>query len=208
MDFEMIDQRVRELLRGTEFRSTMLDAQRTLFKPRTITTQAELTQLTQTATDGDECYFDNGNGVRWRFRYNAASPSPYRWGAVGGQPPLLAEIPTGEARLAATFGDMATVGPSITVPLSGDYDVTVEAEAEENTAGGQVAMSYDIGTTAAVTADEARSTTAAFFFVKLRRERRKTGLTAGSAIVAKYLATSLNGTFRSRLLKIQPVRVG
>lgn len=58
------------------------------------------------------------SGVIWRLRYRAGSTSAYKWELVGG-PPLWSE--TGGASTTSTVPDL-NGGPSVTIPLAGDYD--------------------------------------------------------------------------------------
>ena len=75
-------------------------------------------------TDGQTVYLQTtamaAAGIVWTFRYRAAAGT-YKWEFVGG-PPWVAEIATGQAGGSQNaFIDLATVGPSITVPLAGEY---------------------------------------------------------------------------------------
>src|SRR4051812_17764974 len=78
--------------------------------------------------DAQEIYYlaDAANGVVWHLRYRAASASTYKWEFVGGAQ-LIDEIATEESGTSGTYGALTTPGPSITVPLAGDYDVTITA---------------------------------------------------------------------------------
>lgn len=185
--------------------------------PTLITSAAALAALTP--ADGDEIYYlaDATNGVLWHFRYRAASASAYKWEAVGIGAPLFAEVTAPEARANAAYGDLATVGPSITAPLAGDYDVTIGAQLQTNadsSAARAAYMSYAIGGTAAADAD-ALKYDATFFNLYWQvhgqsdhRVRRKTGLAAATALVAKYRSDGASSTFRDRYMSLVPVRVG
>src|SRR5262245_16485484 len=58
----------------------------------------------------------------WRFRYNAGSTSPYKWEYIGGTP-ARHDIQTDQLVQSTTPADLATVGPTLTIPRAGDYDV-------------------------------------------------------------------------------------
>lgn len=62
-------------------------------------------------------------GVRWRFRYNAKSFSPYKWEFVGGS--QLRAGAAGAIETSSTVPVLLTGGPSIIVPLAGDYQITL-----------------------------------------------------------------------------------
>ncbi len=151
---------------------------------------------------------DDTNGVVWRFRYRSTSASSHKWEFIGG-PPLYAEVATSESANLAAYGDLATVGPAVTAPLAGDYDVTVEARIELGFNTQLGFMSYQLGGTGAVDADSIE----AYFgttvgLVTPSKTRRKTGLTASEALTAKYKTTVGAVTYSQRTIKIQPVRVG
>ena len=57
---------------------------------------------------------------RWLFIYNSSSASSYKWEFVGGSP-LTAAVATEQSTSSTTLADLATVGPSITIPNAGDY---------------------------------------------------------------------------------------
>jgi hypothetical protein len=60
----------------------------------------------------------------WAFCYNAGSGSPYKWEFIGGGP-VVVRIDTSEATSSGAIVDLATPGPSFTVPRAGDYHVGV-----------------------------------------------------------------------------------
>lgn len=86
--------------------------------------------------DGSLWYFpaDAANGIVWMFRYNASSVSAYKWEFVGGAP-LRAVVVTQESTTNPGATTLATLGPSLTVPRSGDYNVEMGAVMYNITAG-------------------------------------------------------------------------
>jgi hypothetical protein len=153
--------------------------------------------------------YDTGtSGVRWNFVYDTTDGSTYPWLFVGG-PPLYAEVQTSETTSSATYAALATAGPSVTLPLAGDYDVSLGAQASNDTVGAVAHMSYDIGGTGAVDADGPRSTSStASADIAISYTRRKTGLTA-VALVSKYKQTAGGiAAFHRRWISVIPVRVG
>jgi hypothetical protein len=178
---------------------------------------APVTSLPGSPEDGDMCVFaaDATNGVYWLLRYRAGSGSAYKWEFLGGAS-LLAEVagsPPGENTSSASYGNLATVGPSVTTPLAGDYEVEVGSHGYQVGGGGydNCYTSYAIGATTAQDADAAilysggDSTGAT-----LSRKRRKNGLGAGTALVSKY-KTEPSGAqfyFFNRFISIKPIRVG
>ena len=197
--------------RSSGFRSTMLDAQRTLFKPRVITTQAELTKLSETATDGDECYAlaDATNGVMLRLRFRAASTSPYRWERVGG-PPLFHNLLTAETQTATgAWGDLATVGPTVTVPFAGDYLVSCSSRAINTNAAGQrshMGVAQGAGTPAQFGVQDIAATNQQATVSHVGH--LLTGIAALTELRARYFSVSNGTTFDFRTLTVTTVRLG
>lgn len=162
--------------------------------------------------DGQEIYFlaDAANGVLWRLRYRSASSSVYKWEAVGSPPPLLAEITAAEQQGTVAYADLTTVGPSVTLPLAGDYEVAIEAHAYGTLDAQALSMSYSIGATGAVDADralmEVNGNTARTEF--MRRRRRKNALTAVTLTMKYATVGGGTSTFHSRSIRATPFRVG
>lgn len=152
---------------------------------------------------------DAANGVVWRFRYRAASASAFKWELIGGSP-LEAHVAAAETQgTTAVYGALTTPGPSITVPLAGDYLVTIGAEITNNTAATANMMSYDVGGTGAVDAD--RIILVLFSASEQSNHERtklKTALAAATALVAKYKTSGGTGTYLERTMLVLPRRVG
>jgi hypothetical protein len=158
--------------------------------------------------DGQEVYFlaDATNGLRWHCRYDAAST---KWSVMGG-PPLVAEVTAAETLGTTSYTNLATIGPSITLPANGDYLVTISASTFGTLNTQANSMSYAIGATAAQDADraliEVNGNTPLTQFMS--RTRSKTGLTVGQALVAKYaVAAGGTATFLNRYMSIAPRRI-
>lgn len=142
----------------------------------------------------------------WRLRYIAAKSSN-KWQFVGGSP-LEAEVATGETTTEASYSALSTAGPSVAVPVAGDYFVehgfTSYSTAKPNW------MSYDIGGTGAVDADavEGGLDSVADAAGSFARRKKKSGLTAVT-LTAKYKASSGNTVgFKNRWISIIPIAIG
>lgn len=171
---------------------------------------APVTALPASPVDGDMCVFqaDATNGVYWLLRYRAGSASAYKWECVGGGP-LVAEIDTSEATASTTYADLATVGPSLTVPLAGDYVISFGFRGSNNTAGFWSLASFAVGAAAAADADSCVHVSAsANARSSVERSRKKAAVAAASAIVMKYSADGNTATFVYRFLQVLPIRVG
>lgn len=152
--------------------------------------------------DGDTIRYAASASIEWRFCYDAASSY---WKFVGGGP-LISETDTFEATSSATYVNLATVGPSVSVPFLGDYIVTFGAE---TFAGANAAawMSVDVGAGAA-DGDGAvlQQSSAVTSVASVARARTKT-VAAGTSIVCKYRSSSGSASFLNRFLNVLPLRV-
>jgi microcystin-dependent protein len=152
---------------------------------------------------------DAANGVAWNLQYDATGTYP--WKFIGGAP-LTSEVDTDESIAAATttYTALATAGPSITAALAGDYIIEHGARYYPGSVIQQGYMSYDIGGSAASDTDGIFfEAAAATYGTTGSRLRKKTGLSASTAIVAKYRHTSASSTvnFSRRWMSLTPVRV-
>jgi hypothetical protein len=150
---------------------------------------------------------------QWRFRYNAGSGSAYKWEFIGGTP-IIAEVATSETTgSTGSYVALTTAGPSVVLPVAGDYVVEVGARMNGfATSGGAGRMSYDIGGTGAVDGDSVAATnpSGASYGASVAgvRAMKKTGLGAVT-LTAKYKAVGANNvTFADRWMRVTPVRVG
>lgn len=168
--------------------------------------------LPTVAYDGMRVSFiaDASNGVEWALKYKSAEPT-YKWRFLGG-PPLYAEVATNESTASATYAALATPGPSVVVPRSGDYVVDHGYWAQgTGSITGESYMSYDIGGTGAVDADAVIAGVSAggtLAEASGMRRRVKSGLVAAATLTGKYRvpgAATMN--FGNRWLSIIPRRV-
>jgi len=146
-----------------------------------------------------------GSGVYWFFIYDS-SQATNKWVFMGG-PPLSGEVVTQETTTSTTYAALATAGPSVVIPRSGDYEITTAMYGRHSVSGGQVFMSYDIGGTGAVDADAVQVDEAtAGNGVHVCRFRVK-ALTAVT-LTSKYkLITAGTATFKDRSIKALPIRI-
>lgn len=164
------------------------------------------TSLPGSPTDGQEIYYaaNATNGVIWHLRYRTAAS---KWEFLGG-PPLFASVATSQATTSTSYTDLATAGPAITLPLAGDYDVTIGGRLKAGFSP-PVYMSYSIGNTGATDDDSIGFYAAGSEeFASLVRTQRKTSLSAVE-LKAKYRVSnsSHGGTFVYRWIAVTPVRI-
>lgn len=143
-------------------------------------------------------------GIEWLFRHSGDN-SAFPWRALG-PAPLISEVPAAETTVSAAYAALATAGPSLTPPLSGDYIVHQEAQVSVNGVG-RTNMSYDIGASGAGDGDSFQIVIDVANNEKDgQRTRRKTNLVGGQAIVSKYKTSANTANFSQRMLSIQPLR--
>lgn len=172
-----------------------------------------VTALPAGAVDGQEVYYvaDATNGVLWHLRYNAGSGSAYKWEYVGG-PPLTAEVATIQTTNSNAYADLATVGPQLTLPLTGDYDFAFGAKVEGQVQN-RARISPKLGASAA--ADSSSATIGVGNPAgqgqgsSISRHLRLTGRPAAEAVRLQYRVDIGGNTadFEFRWLRVTPVRV-
>lgn len=194
--------------RNFEALAQRLDYMTAMFAPELL-----VTALPTTGTAGQIIYYDTGtDGVVWAFRYDAASASAYKWQFIGGAP-LVNVVSTGgtdETTTSTSYTNLTTAGPTVTVPLAGDYDSHFDIEAFRNDggAGTDAYVAFQHGSTNNA-ADAERISNGSGQLVPGSAQRRWTGMAASDVIQAKYRVSSSTGRFRGqRTMSVTPVRVG
>lgn len=185
--------------------------------PRSIPT---VTSLPASPYDGQiiDYLADSTLGIVWRFRYRTASLSSFKWEAVGEQKPLrpsTARVSTFQSVSAAagSWGDLATAGPDVTVPLAGDYAVEYGALLQASGLAGQqmlAAVAVGAGTTPTTWPAEIVNPSAGTLIASVEATDQLTGLTASQLLRMRYEAVNSNAGAgaANRWLKVRPDRVG
>ena len=153
---------------------------------------------------------DSANGVHWDLVLTDPNAT-YPWKYLGG-PPLRHTVDANETRANTAYGDLATVGPSLTLPtLAGDFDVHIGCRTIADAAAAfEGWMSYSINGGAASDANACSSVSSGQYDGgSIHMRRRLTGLTASSAFVCKY-RTQVASLYHwaNRYIEITPIRVG
>jgi hypothetical protein len=167
---------------------------------------AFVTSLPGAPSDGDECIYEASaaNKVYWHLKYKA---SVTKWVKIGG-PPLSAEVLTSEARNNAAYGDLTTVGPSITAPLAGDYRLPHGCEMIVGGADNGGMQSPKIGAAAASDNDAVHVNAAGAIKNTTARSMVRT-LAASDVVKLQYRSSDTAGSisYKNRFLEIDPVFV-
>jgi hypothetical protein len=143
----------------------------------------------------------------WRFRYSAGITDAYKWVFIGGAP-YSDKVFTQEGSSASDWVDLATLGPSLTIPRAGNYLVRIGFH------GGTYAndmicyMAYAVGaiTAAAGPASPAVGGGTGYGGMQFTPTTSQVvPILAGDVLLAKYWSN--NGWFASRWMDAVPVRV-
>jgi hypothetical protein len=142
---------------------------------------------------------------QWTFRYNAGSSSSFKWEFVGGAPVYAAVETAQTTGTTGGFVDLATVGPSFTLPRAGDYLFRYSADAGNNGAGNTdiVGLIKNGGEVDRMV----QAIGVALGQAAMMREIVLTGLAASDAFKLQYFTTGGTATYLRRRLTVIPIRV-
>ena len=163
-----------------------------------------VTSLPSSPQDEDEVVYeaDASEGVYWHLKFDA---SESHWGLVGGGW-LEAVVETAESTASAGYTDLATVGPSLTVPEDGTYDVEINSRIDGSVNNWSGAMSYDVGASAADDTDSAEEGGPATAIGSGHSIRRQASMSASDVFTSKYKNPAGGApTFENRVIRIRPV---
>lgn len=151
---------------------------------------------------------DSANGVVWRFRYRSSAPSSYKWEFVGG-PPLAGSVVTSQSTTSTSYADLATVGPSVSVPFAGDYVCSFGHHCYASAGGIAVFGAVDgPGAAASDTHSLELGFATGLIQTPAFRAVPPTTFTGSGTVKVRYRTTSGTASFWRRVLQVLPVRVG
>lgn len=165
--------------------------------------------LPSVPADGTEVYYSPGSGVLWHFRYDAGGD---QWFVLSGEA-LENRVETAETTASTAFGNLATIGPQVLIPLAGVYWVEVDCQLSTapnagngaycspsvNGAGGSDGFAYQISTGAAFSLTGRGSS-----------GRSRWGFTPGQYARAVYRSSSAGAgtiTAQRRSIHVWPARI-
>src|SRR4029077_5410423 len=166
------------------------------------------TTLPANAYDGQEAVLVDSTTnptYQWRFRYNAASTSAYKWEFIGGTS-VVRRVTAQESTGSTSPVDLTTVGPQVTVLRAGDYSVRWGAQMSSPNGGNWCAMVIS-GQSAAGAAVVTVPGNGYSAFAAV--ESTVTGVSAGATIKAQYQTFFAGQTaqFNDRFIAVTPLRV-
>lgn len=173
-----------------------------------------LTALPGSPVTGNEILFQTAAMVTagvgpWTLRYDSTLSGTSKWKVLAGEQ-LADEITAIESTSSAVFVDLTTIGPSITVPWPGIYDIAVGGHIGNNVAGNDAIMGVRLGP-APVQADVDTVQTFASAGGKVSVYAHFKGRTLGPLFVVKiqYRAGGAGtAIFGQRTLHLTPRRIG
>ena len=171
-----------------------------------------VSSLPASPVDGQEVYFQNAAmataGVVWHLRYRAGGGT-YKWEFVGG-PALRTLINTYQSTATGSYTDLSTVGPDVTAPLAGEYDVTILFEGSNGSGGNYAVASFQVvGGAAAQDDNRALAYSDAATTISTSTRTTRFTVAAGDVLRMKYLSTPAGTAyFARRAISIVPIRVG
>jgi hypothetical protein len=171
---------------------------------------ALVTALPGSPVDGQEVVLTDSLTVptyAWHLRYVAAKASN-KWIHLGGSA-RFSEVVTPEAVAGAAYGN--PVGPDMTVPVTGDYWITIGCRVSSTDATVILAgMSYAIGAAAALDADAilwGKDNSANPQYGGMTRRRQKS-LVGGAALTMRYKKSAGALSVADRWLALEPLAIG
>lgn len=161
---------------------------------------------------GREVYYRfadmDGNFRLWHLVYDAALTSAYKWHVVSAIPMFASVAASDTENLVAGWADLNSVGPSINVPLLGDYEVDWAGRGISPNGSANMLIGLNVAGANPTTADRVADGVTGNQTISPSRFTRVTNLAAGAALKLVY-QTSLAGVqFSGRVLRVKPVRVG
>lgn len=147
------------------------------------------------------------DGALWELRYNAGSAFAQKWECIGGTP-WAAVVDTDESITSTSFVDLATVGPTITSPLAGEFEVKAGFQTKNNTATVTVAYGQLYNGSGMVGYELIATLAGSQYAYDVERAQKLT-LVAGTSYKIRHKTTAgVQTFFKNRRLSIMPIRVG
>ena len=169
------------------------------------------TSLPVSPSDGDEYILVDSTTAptyQWRFRYNASNAGTYKWEFIGGAP-VENRVETTQSTTATSATDLATDGPTFTVPRAGIYQAHFGAGGIWNSVQDTNLNLFLYGNGASVgSITQSNAAAAGGGQVYSTSGVLRATLAAASQIIkVRYSVTSGTGSFSKRYLYITPVAV-
>jgi hypothetical protein len=174
---------------------------------------ALVTSLPGSPTDNDRCILVDSTtnpSWQWHLRYNAGSTSPYKWESLGGSA-RFAGIDAEEGPASSGgWVNLATDGPSITLPSGVGGDFYAEGHAtSSNSSGGIQGVYIGLAVGNATPGPQAENNAYVGGRNAMVVKGKLLAVGAAGVIKLRYQAASTTSVaFAYRYLTIWPIRVG
>jgi len=160
-------------------------------------------------------------GIVWRFKYRAAAISAYKWEFRGNGPAVLSIAAAQVTTTSTTYTTLAG-GPSIDIPLAGEWLFEYGAHMmAPDAAGGVSSMSPDISSAGVPTDNDAVYQDQQLYYypisgylqsqqMNMSSRERKSVISTSRSITVYYRSYAVGRTsyYQDRWIKATPVRVG
>lgn len=141
----------------------------------------------------------------WALRYNSAKSSN-KWDFIGGAP-YTNEVATSQTTNSGSYVDLATVGPSFTSPVAGDYLVTFAGHTSNQTSNNVRYATLNVG--GATTDNNALGLGPTALQVSGQFTTKLTALPASTLVKVQYrVGNGDTSTWLNRRLSVLPIAVG
>lgn len=153
---------------------------------------------------------DSANGVNWALRYDNSISDSYKWTFEGGAP-LSHTVNTEQTTASTGYTDLATTGPTVTIPKAGVYKIEFGGCASNSTADSDTKIAVNYGGSSPLDAEAIEmegiiSSGGSENRVAQSRTIIATATAAGT-VKLQYRVTSGTGRFRNRWIIVTPVRL-
>lgn len=171
-----------------------------------------VTTLPVSPFNGQEIYyaFDTAAGIKWHFRYNSSSSSPYKWEFVGGPSTFGLASTDQVAQPTNTTPSILYYAPLFVTPFAGDWNIDMQGTFSASNSALVGLMALSGSSNALLT--HLRTLDFAYTGIcsaNMLHMGCATGVAAGTNIVpgvTTSLATTI--TTYGLSMRVQPVRVG
>jgi hypothetical protein len=167
------------------------------------------TSLPASPSDGQEYTLVDSltnSTYQWRFRYNAAATSAYKWEFVGGSD-AFATVPADESSGTTGWVDLATVGPRVIVPRPGEYAATAGCSLTHGTPGTNVIAGITVNATDADLFNSLVVVASANGWMACFVQGKPVALAAGDDVRLRYWGGVAGMRAQKRTIAVRPVRV-
>lgn len=147
------------------------------------------------------------SGLAWLFRFNE-NAATHKWEFLGGGS-WSNHVAAAETTSSGTYVNLATAGPALTVPFTGDWAIRHGCHLKQATSG-IAFQSVALGAAAATDGESVAVTNANSHdnYIPAAILLPPAALTAADAVACKYKASTLQvAAFRDRWLEVEPIRV-